>query len=157
MEFSNILKLYSPLTIFASQNLKNHKKYYHRSLKEIRYQVKSFLLFNIHVNFLKKLLVQLPLLYLLFFLKLYSVLTMFSPQKHPKICLIIWVFQEYLVRFPTKLLVKLRFGDFQKILRFCSGFTIFAPKNPIKLQKSPQIPLMDATSPKLPCVISSIY
>ena len=44
---------------------------------------------------------------------------------------ILWIWLcilQYISRFPTKLLVKLRFEDFWIFLRLCSLFTIFAPK-----------------------------
>ena len=39
---------------------------------------------------------------------------------------------EYLIRFLTKVLVKLWFGIFQIFLKFCSLFKIFAPQNPLR-------------------------
>ena len=115
--------IYGWRSLHPQNHTHTHTKNHHRSLKEIWHQPKLLLLFKIHIKFSKKLLVQLPLSYLVLFLKLYSVLTMFSPQKHPKIVTgplngygIVWirVCSEHLLRIPAKLLVKLRFRDFQK-------------------------------------------
>ena len=44
---------------------------------------------------------------------------------------------DYIIRFPTKLIAKLCFGNFRIFLKFCSLFKIFAPKMPPK--KSSQV------------------
>ena len=63
---------------------------------------------------------------------------MFPPKKHAKIVTVPlngWgILQiclrslEYILRFQTKLVFKLSFGNFRIFLRLCSLFTIFAPQ-----------------------------
>ena len=140
------LRLYSCLKIFTSQNTPT--KIIGGLWKRYGISQSYFFCLKYMLRFSTKLLIQLSLPYLLLFLKLYSVLIMFSPQKHPKIVTgplngygIVWigVCPEYLLRFPTKLSVKLHFRDFEKILRLCSRFTIFIPKKATKPQKPSQI------------------
>ena len=67
---------------------------------------------------------------------------MFPPKKHQKVitgllnsCGILWIsFRplEYIIKFPTKLLVKLHFGNFWIFLKFCLLFKIFPPQKPSK-------------------------
>ena len=94
-----------------------------------------------------KLLVNLFLWYLLLFLRLYLVLTVFFPTNYQKIatgslngCDIFWIqlcSLKYISKFPIKLLVTLCFGNFQILLKSRSLFNISAPqKQPKNHQKS---------------------
>ena len=88
------------------------------------------------LRFLITLFVKLFLSYLLIFLRLCSVLIVLSLQEKPEIvtgplngCSIVLIWScplDYTLRFPTKLLVKIRFGDFWIFFRLYSPLTIFA-------------------------------
>ena len=79
----------------------------------------------------------------------------FRPKIHPKIVIILLnkfgipqvCFRplEYIIRLPTKLLVKLRFGDFRIFLKFCSLIIISLPQ---KLPKNHHTSLEGVASTK---------
>ena len=81
------------------------------------------------------------------FVRLYSILMVFRQKKHPKIatdplnrCSILQIclgHLEHILIFPKKLLVKMRYGYFRKVLRLCWLFTIFTVQKTRK--KSSQV------------------
>ena len=132
--FRIFLNFCSFFNIFAPQKPpKNH----HRCLKEMQRLSKLLVLLKYTLRVLTKFVGHLVLLYLLIFLRLYLVLTMFLPTKYPKIVTgplnrygIIWIRLcplDYISKFPTKLLVKLYFGNFWIFLKSYSLFKVFAP------------------------------
>ena len=103
-----------------------------------RYSIsQSYLCFLKYIlSLLTKLLLKLFLSCLLIFLSLCSVLIVLSPPKYPTTvtgplngCGIVWIWLcplDHILKFSTKLLVKVRFRDFRIFLRLYSRLTIFA-------------------------------
>ena len=122
---------------------KIHPKNYLSYLKKVWHQTNLLSLFEMHVNVFNKIVTYDFFCHIFeYFCGNVQFVHCFHPKEHQKIitaflsgCGILYTCLrplEYVIRFPTKLLLKLCFGYFRTFLRLCSLFPIFAPHKPPK-------------------------